>query len=295
LTNMAATRKRASLQLGALLELTKPRVSTLAVMTTAAGFYLASEGAINVALLLHVCFGALLAAGGTAVLNQVMERGADSKMRRTAGRPLPTGRVAPPVATALGIGLIASGSLYLVLLVNPASAILALLTAFLYLLLYTPLKKKTTLCTTIGAIPGAIPPLIGWVGTGRSLDLEAGVLFGILFLWQFPHFLSIAWVYKEDYQRGGFRMLPLADKDGHKTANRILSFNLALLVGSLLPTYVHSAGLIYFVSALLLGAYFLNSAWNLRMKRDRAAAHGLLKASVLYLPLLLVMMALDKQ
>ncbi len=283
------------LQPMALLELTKPRVSSLAVMTTVAGFYLASEGTIDVPRLLHVCIGALLAAGGTAVLNQVMERGADAQMRRTANRPLPSGRVDFPVAATLGIVLITAGSLYLLLLVNPASAVLALLTASLYLLLYTPLKSKTTLCTTIGAVPGAIPPLIGWVGAGRSLDLEAAVLFGILFLWQFPHFLSIAWVYKEDYRRGGFQMLPLADEDGQKTANRILIFNLALLVGSLLPTWLDSAGLIYLGSAVLLGIYFLNSAWHLRMKRDRAAAHGLLKASVLYLPLLLVMMVLDKQ
>ncbi|MFQ5739423.1 MAG: heme o synthase [Acidobacteriota bacterium] len=280
--------------LHAYFELTKPRVSTLVLLTTAAGFYLASPPPLNWFLLLETLMGTALVAGGTAVLNQFMERENDGRMRRTSGRPLPSGRLEPRNAMVFGLVLIAGGVTFLGLAVNLLTALLGSLTALVYLLVYTPLKTRTTLCTTAGAFPGAMPPLMGWAGARGELDLQALLLFGILFLWQFPHFLAISWIYREDYQRGGFKMLPVVDQDGRKTGSRVVASTLILLILSVVASLAGLFGWIYLVGALLMGAMFLWSGIRLAVSRTRSRASRLLRASVLYLSALLILMMLDK-
>ena len=279
---------------GALLELTKPRVSGLVVLTTAAGFYLASWNTFNWMLLAFALVGTAGVAGGTAVLNQAMERDLDGKMHRTAGRPLPAQRLDTRSALIFGLLLLASGSLFLATFVNPLTALLGCGTAGMYLLVYTPLKTRTSLCTTVGAIPGAMPPVMGWTAARGDLDLNAGLLFAILFLWQYPHFLSIAWVYREDYARGGFKMLPLLDWEGRRTSFRVVLFLILLLFFSLLPFFTQLTGGLYLIGALVLGLGFLWSGILLAQSRGRQAAKRVLRASVIYLPLLLVLMVFDK-
>lgn len=278
----------------ALLELTKPRVSGLVVLTTAAGFYLASLNDFNWMLLSLALVGTASVASGTAVLNQVMERDLDGKMRRTAGRPLPARRLDARSALLFGLLLLVFGSLVLATSVNVLTALLGCLTAGMYLLVYTPLKTRTSFCTTVGAIPGAMPPVMGWTAARGELDLNAGLLFAILFLWQYPHFLSIAWVYREDYARGGFKMLPLLDWEGRRTAVRVVLFLILLLFSSVLPFFVQLAGALYLIGALVLGAGFLWYGIMLAHSRGRVAAKRVLRASVVYLPLLLVLMVCDK-
>lgn len=278
----------------ALLELTKPRVSGLVVLTTAAGFYLASLNDFNWMLLSLALVGTASVASGTAVLNQVMERDLDGKMRRTAGRPLPARRLDARSALLFGLLLLVFGSLVLATSVNVLTALLGCLTAGMYLLVYTPLKTRTSFCTTVGAIPGAMPPVMGWTAARGELDLNAGLLFAILFLWQYPHFLSIAWVYREDYARGGFKMLPLLDWEGRRTAVRVVLFLILLLFSSVLPFFVQLAGALYLIGALVLGAGFLWYGIMLAHSRARVAAKRVLRASVVYLPLLLVLMVCDK-
>ena len=278
----------------ALLELTKPRVSGLVVLTTAAGFYLASLNDFNWMLLSLALVGTASVASGTAVLNQVMERDLDGKMRRTAGRPLPARRLDARSALLFGLLLLVFGSLVLATSVNVLTALLGCLTAGMYLLVYTPLKTRTSFCTTVGAIPGAMPPVMGWTAARGELDLNAGLLFAILFLWQYPHFLSIAWVYREDYARGGFKMLPLLDWEGRRTAVRVVLFLILLLFSSVLPFFVQLAGALYLIGALVLGVGFLWSGIMLAQSRARVAAKRVLRASVVYLPLLLVLMVCDK-
>ena len=274
----------------ALLELTKPRVSGLVVLTTAAGFYLASLNDFNWMLLALTLVGTSSVASGTAVLNQVMERDLDGKMRRTAGRPLPARRLDARSALLFGLLLLVFGSLVLATSVNVLTALLGCLTAGMYLLVYT----RTSFCTTVGAIPGAMPPVMGWTAARGELDLNAGLLFVILFLWQYPHFLSIAWVYREDYARGGFKMLPLLDWEGRRTAIRVVLFLILLLFSSVLPFFVQLAGALYLIGALVLGVGFLWSGIMLAHSRARVAAKRVLRASVVYLPLLLVLMVCDK-
>lgn len=275
-------------------ELTKPEVNFLVLVTTLVGFYLGSHPPLDWAALIHTLLGTLLVASGTATLNQLIERQADARMRRTANRPLPAGRVTPTEALWFGLLISVSGGLYLALAANALTSFLALFTLGTYLLVYTPLKKKTSWCTFIGAFPGAMPPLIGWAAARGSLSIEAWVLYAILFLWQFPHFLAIAWMYREDYARAGLLMLPIGDRNGRATSRQILAYLFALLPVSLLPTFMGQAGLIYFFGAFILGLGFLNYGARLAVARSNAGAKRLLMASVAYLPLVFALILLDR-
>jgi len=275
-------------------ELTKPRVNTMVVLTAAAGFYLGSTGLFNWWLFLHALLGTGLIASGTAVLNEVLEQDNDSRMRRTSKRPLPARRLSRRSATLFGVALVIGSTVYLAAAVNLLTACLGFLTSLIYLAVYTPLKTRTSLCTTVGAFSGASPPLMGWTAVRGSVDWDALLLFAILFFWQFPHFLAIAWVYKEDYERGGFKMLPLFDDSGGRTAGRVLFFNIVLLGVSLLPSLTGLTGLRYLQGAALLGGTFLWFGGLLARERSLNSARLLLRASVIYLPLLLSLMVVDK-
>jgi protoheme IX farnesyltransferase len=274
--------------------LTKPEVNFLVLVATLVGFYLGSGAVLHGALLVKTLFGTLLVASGTGTLNQFIERAADARMRRTANRPLPAGRLAPAQALWFGVALSTAGGLYLWLAVNLLSSVLALLTLGTYLLFYTPLKKRTPLCTLVGAFPGAMPPLIGWAAVRGSLSREAWVLYAILFLWQFPHFLAIAWMYREDYARAGLLMLPGNDLEGRSTSRLILTYSLALLPVSVIPTLMGQAGLAYFFGALGLGLGLVIYGARLAVTRSNALARQLVLASVVYLPLVFGLMMLDK-
>jgi protoheme IX farnesyltransferase len=276
------------------LELTKPRLVFMVLVTTLVGFYLGSQHTPDYLLLLHTLLGTALAAGGTLALNQVIEREADAKMQRTCSRPLPDGRLHPADALAFGALITALGLLYLSFTVNPLSGFVTACIVASYLFAYTPLKLKTPLCSLVGAIPGALPPVIGWVAARGTFDTEAWVLFTILFLWQLPHSLAIGWLYQEDYARAGFRLLPVVEPDGKSTGRHIVSNCLALLAVGLLPTLLGLAGVIYFCVAFTLGTMFLWYGIGLARSCSRAAARRLVLASLVYLPILLVTMALDK-
>ncbi len=274
--------------------LTKPEVNFLVVVSTLAGFYLGSRGPLDWKLLLPTLLGTLLVASGTGSLNQVIEREVDAQMRRTADRPVPAGRLSPAEAFCFGVFLAGAGGLYLWRAVNPLASLLALLTLVSYLLFYTPLKKKTPLCTLVGAFPGAMPPLIGWAAARGSLTLEAWVLYAILFLWQFPHFLAIAWMYREDYARAGLQALPRGDHEGRSISRQILACSLALVAVSVIPTFLGQVGMTYFFGALVLGLGLLSCGARLAAARSNALARQLLLASVVYLPLVFGLMMLDK-
>jgi protoheme IX farnesyltransferase len=275
--------------------LTKPDVTFLVIITTVAGFYLGSRGSLDWLLLMHTLFGTMLVAAGTAALNQYFEREMDAVMRRTAARPLPVGLLQPREALRFGIGTILIGSAWLAFAVNNLAALLALATTVLYLGLYTPLKTRTTLATAVGAIPGALPPLIGWAAAAHgSLSLGAWLLFGILFFWQFPHFLAIAWMYREDYARAGIRMLPVVDRSGDATFRQIVAMSAILVPMSLLPSVIGMVGIRYFFGALVLGMILLQvSLWASR-ERTNFRAKWLMHATVAHIPLLLGLMILDK-
>ena len=274
--------------------LTKPEVNVLVLASTLAGFYLGSRGPLSGLRLAHTLLGTLLVASGTATLNQFIEREYDARMRRTANRPLPAGRLAPSWALGFGVLLSAAGALDLALAVNALSSLLAVLTLGSYLAFYTPLKRRTPLCTLVGAFPGAMPPLIGWAAARGSLSREAWVLYAVLFLWQFPHFLGIAWMYREDYARAGYIMLPLKDVDGRFTGREIFACTLLLLPVSLMPVLLGQAGVVYLVGATLVGLAFLLCGARLAHSRSNALARSLVLASVVYLPLLFVLMMVDK-
>ena len=276
-------------------ELAKPEVSSLVLASTLVGFYLGARGTLDWVLLAHALVGTGLVAGGTGAFNQLLEREDDARMRRTAGRPLPARRLEPGAALRFAALLSAGGILYLALLVNGLASLLAFATWASYLFLYTPLKKRTTWCTAVGAFPGAMPPLIGWAAARGTLDPQAWVLYAILFLWQFPHFLSIAWMYREDYARGGIVMLPVVDPAGTATGRQIVAYALALLPVGVMPTFLGMAGPVYFLGALLLSLGFL---WfSIRAARSHSNLHAkhLLHASVAYLPLLFALLMLDKK
>lgn len=281
-------------RLSAYLSLTKPRVTLMVVLTTLAGYYLALQDAFHWLPMFHTLFGTFLIAGGTAGANQVMEARADGLMRRTRMRPIPAGVLDTASSRAFSLGMCGIGALYLGVLVNPLTALLGIGTSALYLLVYTPLKTRTALCTAIGAIPGAIPPLMGWAAVRNEIDLQALSLFAILFLWQFPHFLSIAWIYREDYQRGGFRMLPIYDRQGRVTGRYIAVFALLLFGFSQIPSLLELTGGLYSAAALLLGLPLLWYSFRAAGARTVASARGLMRASVIYLPLLMLMMSVDK-
>ena len=275
-------------------ELTKPRVTALILMSTLVGFYLGSPAEISYLLLFHTLLGTALVAGGTAALNQFWEREPDGKMLRTKDRPLPAGRMEPWKALSFGLVFSAAGILYLIAVVSFLTALLAALTLATYLFLYTPLKKRTPLCTLVGAFPGAIPPLIGWVAASGDFTLGSGILYLILFLWQFPHFLSIAWLYREDYARAGIMMLPVVEPDGKATGRQILVYCALLLPASLLPSLVGEMGWIYFGGAFALSATFLHYGIRAATARTKVQARRLLQASVIYLPLIYGLMMIDK-
>jgi heme o synthase len=281
-------------RVAAYLELTKPRITFLIVLTAAAGFALASSGRVDYAAMLTAMVGIALLSSGIATLNQYMEKELDGLMRRTANRPLPSGKLLPWEALAFGVGLTVLAEMYLAVLVNPLSAVLGLTVISGYLFGYTPLKTRTSLSTFVGAFPGAVPPLIGWASARGTVGVEAWVLFAILFLWQFPHFLAIAWMYREDYTRAGILMLPVVEPDGRVTGQQIVLYTVMLLPVSLLPTLLGTAGKIYFVGAIVLGLLFLYFSLRAAFSKSRQAARQLLLASVIYLPLLFILMVLDR-
>ncbi|HZS54538.1 MAG TPA: heme o synthase [Bryobacteraceae bacterium] len=275
------------------LELTKPRVTWLIVMSTAVGYYFGHSGPWDLWALIHVLLGTALIASGTAALNQWYERDADRAMRRTQNRPLPAGRMQPNHALAFGIALAIAGTLELGLGVNWLCSALGVATMAMYLFAYTPLKQKSWWSTTVGAFPGAMPPLIGYAAAANKLTPEALVLGAILFLWQFPHFYAIAWMYREDYSRAGIRMLPVVEPDGESTARQILLFSCLLIPVSLLPKWMGMTGSIYMAGAILLGLLFLYAGIRVSFDRTRVRARKVLLASVLYLPVLYALMVLD--
>jgi len=276
-------------------ELTKPRMNFLVLITTVVGLYMATSDSLNWPLLLHTMLGTSLCAASAAVLNQFMERRFDALMRRTRNRPLPARRISPAEALAIGFVLGIVGVTYLSILVNGLTAALGAFTILSYLLIYTPLKRVTTLNTVVGAIPGAIPPVMGWTAVHNALTLEAWALFGILFMWQMPHFLAIAILYKEDYEAGGFKMLPSADSDLHLTSFMIVLYSVALIPVSLLPVVLHISGVWYMGAAMLLGVLFLAAGVGCALGRKRVDARRLFFASIIYLPLLLAFMMIDKR
>lgn len=274
--------------------LTKPDVTFLVVITTVAGFYLGSRGALDWILLLHTLCGTLLVAGGTAALNQYVERDVDAVMRRTASRPLPTGQLQPREVLVFGVVTIVLGTIWLAVAVNALASLVAFATCLLYVCLYTPLKTRTTLATAVGAIPGALPPLIGWAAARGSLSLGGWVLFAILFFWQFPHFMAIAWVYRADYARAGIRMLPTVDPKGDTTFRLIICTSVILVWVSALPSVLGMAGIHYFFGAMILGMSLLQVGLWANRSRTNARAKWLMHATVAHIPLLLVWMILDK-
>jgi protoheme IX farnesyltransferase len=274
--------------------LTKPDVTFLVVITTVAGFYLGSRGPLDWQLLLHTLGGTLLVAGGTAALNQYIEREMDSLMRRTAARPLPSGLLQPREVLIFGISTIVVGGAWLLLAVNWLAALVAISTSVLYLGLYTPLKTRTTLSTAVGAIPGALPPLIGWAAARGSLSLGGWVLFAILFFWQFPHFMAIAWIYREDYARAGIQMLPVVDKKGDATFRQIIMTSAILVWVSALPSVVGMAGIGYFFGALVLGMILLQVGLWANRSRTNLRAKWLMHATVAHIPILLLWLVLDR-
>jgi protoheme IX farnesyltransferase len=285
------------------IELTKPRITWLILMSTGIGYFFGLPAAANwweflrsvpLLSLLHTVLGTGLIASGTAALNQWYEREADRKMRRTAMRPLPAGRMSANHALAFGGALSAAGFLELWLGVNLLSGLIGAFTLASYLFLYTPMKQRTWWSTTVGAIPGAMPPMIGYAAAAGVITRESWILFAILFLWQFPHFYSIAWMYKEDYARAGIRMLPVVEPDGRSTARQIVLYGLALIPVSLVPSLVGMSGRIYLAGALLLGLWFLYSGVRVAVDRTALRARAVLIASVLYLPLIYGLMLIDR-
>lgn len=274
--------------------LTKPDVTFLVVITTVAGFYLGSRGPLDWPLLLHTLGGTLLVAAGTAALNQYIEREMDSVMRRTAARPLPSGTLQPREVLIFGVTSIVLGAAWLLLAVNWLASLVAVATSVLYLGLYTPLKTRTTLSTAVGAIPGALPPLIGWAAARGSLSLGGWVLVAILFFWQFPHFMAIAWMYREDYARAGIQMLPVVDKNGDATFRQIITTSAILVWVSALPSVVGMAGIGYFFGALVLGMILLQVGLWANRSRTNLRAKWLMHATVAHIPILLAWLVLDR-
>ena len=275
------------------LELTKPNVTWLILMSTGVGYYVgAAHPFSSLLLLFNVLLGTALVASGTAALNQWMERDVDGKMRRTQQRPLPAGRLDPDRAFWFGLTLSVVGTVYLVFAVNSLTGFLGAFTCSSYLLIYTPLKRHSPLSTFVGAFPGAMPILMGYAAATGRLTVQGWVLYGILFLWQFPHFLSIATLYREDYERGGIRMLPVVEPEGASTRRQIVGYTIALLLLSAVPTYLGFSGSVYLFGTVALGVAFLYFGIGMR---TRVQARRLLQASVVYLPLVYGLMVFDKQ
>lgn len=274
--------------------LTKPDVSFLVLITTAAGYYMGVHGPIDWLHMAQTVFATMLIAGGTAALNHYAERDSDRHMRRTASRPLPSGQLQPRQALLFGVLLCVAGALDLYLVAGALASFLGVATCLGYLLAYTPLKKRTVWATFIGAFPGAIPPMIGWVAATGSLDRGAWLLFGILFLWQFPHFHAIAWMYREDYARAGILMLPVVDPKGTRTFRQIILTAIGLVGVSLLPAILGLAGVLYFFGALVVSVALVQVCLWAAKSRTNVRAKWLMHATVLHIPLLLGLMVYDK-
>jgi protoheme IX farnesyltransferase len=264
------------------------------VVTAAAGFYLAAPTGVDVGLFLHMLVGTVLVAAGTNALNQVAERDVDGLMHRTARRPLPSGRISYSAAATAAWTSGAAGVLYLAVFTNAVTAVIAAATLLSYVFVYTPLKRRTSLNTLVGAVPGALPVVGGWTAAGGPVGVEASVLFWILFLWQLPHFLALAWMYREDYARAGFRMLSVGDADGHLTFNQAVLYALALLPVSLAPAVVGIAGPVYFLGAVVLSSWFVWVGIKAARECSNATAKRLFLTSVWYLPVLLGLMVANK-
>jgi len=282
-------------KLAAYFELTKPRIAFLLVLTSAAGFYLASRGPFNWPLFVNSMIGITLLAFGVATLNQYMERAIDPLMERTAVRPLPSGRLTPVEALVFGIIQCVAAEVYLLVLANALTAVLGLIVIVGYVLVYTPLKTRTTACTAIGAIPGALPPLMGWTAAANDITLAAWALFVMQFLWQFPHFMAIAWMYRDQYRAAGIKMLPAVEKDGRITFRQIVLFTVMLVPISLAPFFFAQAGFIFLAGAVILGAWFLWASIRAAYSKSNEASKTVLLVSVFYLPALFLLMVIDKR
>ena len=275
-------------------ELTKPRIAFLVVITAVVGFLAGSEGPPAWATMCHLALGTALCAAAAGALNQVLERDIDARMHRTRTRPIPAGRISATEGGAFGISAAVGSSVYLLVFVGWLTALLAVCTLASYLLVYTPLKKITWWNTLVGAAPGALPPVGGWAAARGDLGPEAGYLFAILFVWQLPHFLAIAWMYREDYARADLAMLPVVDGGGRATGRQVMLFTTALVPISLAPAVFGSAGSLYLVGAFILGLTFLTVGLRMAWTRTVSSARGLLLASVVYLPLLLGLLVVDR-
>ncbi|MGZ3356814.1 MAG: heme o synthase, partial [Isosphaeraceae bacterium] len=280
-------------KVAAYVSLTKPRIVVMVLVTVGVGFLLGARGSAHPATLSLTLLGTALVAGGASTLNQWMERARDARMRRTANRALPRGRLGAVEAASFGVGLGLAGTAILLWGANWLAAAVAVSTLLLYVFVYTPLKPWTTLNTAIGAIPGALPPVIGWAAATETLGIEAFSLFLIVFLWQFPHFLAIAWIYREDYARGGLKMLPGADPQGALTGRQATIYALALIPAGLLPATIGLAGPVYFVGALVLGLLYLVVAIQFWTGVSESTARRLLRMSFFYLPLVLLLLVLN--
>ena len=282
-------------RVAAFVELTKPRIAFMLLLTSAAGFYLGNRGAFDLVLFTNAMIGIVLLAFGVATLNQWLERRTDVLMDRTANRPLPTGKVTPTEALVFGSILCLSAEVYLYFLVNPLTAVLGISVIVGYVLLYTPLKTRTSASTAIGAIPGAMPPLMGWTSSANEITLGAWALFAFLFLWQFPHFLAIAWMYKEQYAKAGILMLPVVEPSGRITARQIVLFSIMMVPVSLAPFFLGFAGWVFLTAAMMLGVWFLVESVRTARAKTPEMARRLLLVSVLYLPILFAILVLDKR
>ncbi len=275
-------------------ELVKARLTVLVLLTTAVGFYLGSTGGLNLPLMIHALAGTGLLAAGAAALNQLLEREFDARMRRTQDRPLPSGRMQPETVLLFGGACGLSGLVYLAVAVNLLTSLVGAFTLLSYLFIYTPLKRITWLNTVVGAVPGGLPPLMGWTAARGELAVEGWALFALLAFWQIPHFMAIAWLYRDEYARAGFVMLPAVDPDGSRTGSQAVSHAAALLMVSLLPFALGLAGTLYLASALVLGSGFLACAVLFRRQLTDQSARRLFLASIIYLPLNLTLLVLDK-
>ena len=286
------------------IELMKPELTFLSVLSALCGFYLGSTGAMNIAHFIHTAVGTILLGGGAGAINQYLERSFDALMKRTERRPLPSGRLFPEEALLFGVVLSLAGLAELTLFINGLTGFLGALTFITYIFLYTPLKRVTPFSTIVGAIPGALPPLIGWAAARNAISVESWALFSILFCWQIPHFLSLAWMYKKDYARAGFRMLTVGDDSGKTTTRQIVAFTVILIPATLFSSYLGLTGLAYTIAALTLGGMFLTIGFlflrsahlvaDTQQQNVNMYARRMFFASLLYLPLLMIVMSMDK-